>query len=491
MWNFRKLSVKHKLMVIMMAINGLVLLLVAVGILIKETLNERHSGYAQIASLAEVIALNSTAALIFNDKHAAQENLYALRAKQGIQYACIKLAHGEIFAEYYGVNIHRLQKNKLCNGTLQNAPFYLLPNTIEVTKEIWLDNEHIGSIFIISNVEELYGNLIDYFIFLLGILLLGFITSFLMCSWLQRVISVPITNLSNAMKVVSEQKEYSVRVKGEYDDELSALVQGFNHMLQQIQARDEELARYSTNLEAEIAVRTAELSEANKKRILWLENMASFLRHELKNTTIGVKSSLELIDRNAQDHDAIDTYLGRARRSMGYMETLLESVSNASSLEAAIEKELLQPLNLSEQIDGCVQEYRVIYSDQLIINQCEENIIISGNANSLTQLLDKLISNAVEHSHPGAPITIRLRKIGHHAVLSVINEGVCLPADKTGIFELFVSLKDSKHKKGENLGLGLYIVKLIAEFHGGHVQARDREGKNGVEFIVSVPTYNE
>ncbi|MGH8628276.1 MAG: ATP-binding protein [Gammaproteobacteria bacterium] len=55
------------------------------------------------------------------------------------------------------------------------------------------------------------------------------------------------------------------------------------------------------------------------------------------------------------------------------------------------------------------------------------------------------------------------------------------------MFELFVSMRDSKHRRTDNLGLGLYIVKLVAESHGGQVEVRDLEDKEGAIFSVTLP----
>jgi signal transduction histidine kinase len=489
MWRFRRLSIKHKLMAIMLVTSGIALLLMALGILLKEAVNERRSIQEQLATLAEVIASRSTAALTFNDKRTAEENLSALKVKLNIVYAVIEQENGDIFAEYGG-QATRDVKFIAAPGSMDKAldlpSFYLIPDTIEVSKDILLEDERIGSIRIISNVEEFYNNLIDYLSFIFLIVLICFVVAFVMGSRLQRVISGPILNLREAMKTVSEQRDYSVRVEGSHDDELSALIEGFNHMLQQVQMRDEELARYSMDLEAEVAARTAELSEANKKRILWLENMASFLRHELKNTTIGVKTSLDLIDRRTQDR-SIEIYLERARRSMSYMKTLLESVSNASGLEAAVYKEPLSPLNLSGLVETRLHEYRSMYSDHTFVDDCEEEIAILGNESRLIQMLDNLVSNAVEHCKMGTSIVVSLQKSDRQALLSIIDEGVKLPKDKNRIFELFFSMRDPERKKNDNLGLGLYIVKLVAESHRGHVQAKDLEEKEGAEFTVTLP----
>lgn len=103
-------------------------------------------------------------------------------------------------------------------------------------------------------------------------------------------------------------------------------------------------------------------------------------------------------------------------------------------------------------------------------------------------MLDNLISNGIEHSRAGTPIVISLEKHDRQVVLSVSNEGPKLPADKDSLFDLYVSMRDPKYQRREHLGLGLYIVKLVAESHGGQVQARDLETKEGVIFTVTLPT---
>jgi signal transduction histidine kinase len=98
-----------------------------------------------------------------------------------------------------------------------------------------------------------------------------------------------------------------------------------------------------------------------------------------------------------------------------------------------------------------------------------------------------LVNNAFDHSRLNAPIMVSLRNQSSYTELSVINEGAKLPEDKDKMFDLFVSLRDAGHWKSDNLGLGLYLVKLIAEWHGGSVQAHDLPKKDGAVFTVMIP----
>jgi two-component system, sensor histidine kinase and response regulator len=475
MREFVSLPIKLKLMFIMMLTSGVAVLCMAIASLIDEAVTERQSIRNQLETLAQMIGSRSTGALTFDDRRTAEENLNALEVKLNIVYAVIHRGNGSIFVEY-----RRPQTGPASSSR------WLFKGNIRVSKEILLDGERIGDVHIVSNTDELYNNLIKRAAWTFILMMSCFAVSFFVGSQLQKVISDPIVRLRKAMDTISTEKDYSVRVEGSTDDELGALIKGFNAMLRQIQLRDTELARHSANLEVEVAARTNELSEATKKQILWLQTLARFLRHELKNATVGVRTSLELIERRTRDR-SIDTYIQRARKSMGFMNTLLESVGNASSLEASIYQDTKSPLNLSKLISTCTEEYRSIYSINGFVVKCAADIIILGNEHRVRQMLDKLVSNAIEHSRPDIPIIISLDQRGNQAVLSVIDEGTKLPEDKDRVFELFVSMRDSRHRRPDNLGLGLYIVKLVAESHGGQVRARDLEGKEGAIFTVTLP----
>ena len=114
--------------------------------------------------------------------------------------------------------------------------------------------------------------------------------------------------------------------------------------------------------------------------------------------------------------------------------------------------------------------------------------MIDGAPDLIMQLLDKLVDNAVDFSPPGATITLRLSCDSHLAVLEVDNPGPPIAPEAQG--RLFESLWQSRREGGgdslsrPHFGLGLYIVRLIAEFHGGAAAAESLPGDTGARFTV-------
>ncbi|MEZ5585148.1 MAG: HAMP domain-containing sensor histidine kinase [Candidatus Competibacteraceae bacterium] len=362
---------------------------------------------------------------------------------------------------------------------------------LPVCTAIMLDGERVGDVRLVfdmtTDLQQLRTNLIRYLFLVMLLLIVAFGLALFISSRLQRLVSTPILVLQEAMKQVSEDKDYSIRVSLANDDELGALGMGFNDMLAQIQHRDAKLAQYSSQLEDEIEARTAELAEANRRRILWLENLARFLRHELKNSTIGIKSSLDLIERRSQQNVQIAKYIDRANTSVSFMQRLLESVGNATTLETSFQQESHIRLDLTELVTQQMQNYRALYPQAVLVAECEGTIEVLGNPTHLVQLLDKLVANAVDHCTPGTPIIISAKAENVHAVLAVANQGEPLPEDKERMFELFVSMRDATHRETDNLGLGLYVVKLIAESHGGRITAEGLADGQGALFSLSLP----
>ena len=105
----------------------------------------------------------------------------------------------------------------------------------------------------------------------------------------------------------------------------------------------------------------------------------------------------------------------------------------------------------------------------------------------MAQLLDKLVDNAVSFSPPGSRIDVTLAAGGDELVLSVANRGPTLPAKMRGrLFDSLVSIREQRDGR-PHLGLGLHIVALVADFHGGRCEADDLPDGSGVVFRVWFP----
>jgi len=141
-------------------------------------------------------------------------------------------------------------------------------------------------------------------------------------------------------------------------------------------------------------------------------------------------------------------------------------------------------------VAACVEAYHLAHPQQPFDFNCEpaaSQATVNGSAELLAQLLDKLVDNALDFVKPETAIHITLAVEHSGMVLGVANEGARLPQEmRDQLFESMVSLRRGKDDR-PHLGLGLYIVRLIAEYHGGHVEVTNLAGREGVLFRVVLP----
>ncbi len=219
----------------------------------------------------------------------------------------------------------------------------------------------------------------------------------------------------------------------------------------------------------------------------YLEAMPDTLAHEMNNPLNVVGSSLENLERET-DPVRRKEYMQRARNGIQRLGTIMRSLTEAANFEDAIASEEQEHFDLTELITSYVDGYRLSQPQRKFdLDVPEHSVVINGVPDHIAQMLDKLADNAIEFGDPDKPIVFQLRVQAGTAMLSVINDGPALP-EHLGerLFDPMVSVAQT-NASHTHLGLGLYIVRLIVDFHQGRVQATSRNQDNGAKVTVSLP----
>jgi signal transduction histidine kinase len=231
----------------------------------------------------------------------------------------------------------------------------------------------------------------------------------------------------------------------------------------------------------------AELLERLREHTEYLRTLASKLSHELRTPLAVVTTSLDNLEHEVRLPQA-EEYLVRLRQGAERLDGILAAMSEATELEQAIRDTAAQPFDLSAVAASCCAAYRDVYPDREIAYHSDASSAITvGSGELAAQLLDKLVDNAVSFSPAGSRIEVDLTAAASDIVLSVRNRGPLLPAKMRGrIFDSLVSVREGRDGK-PHLGLGLHIVALVADFHGGRCEAEDLPDGSGVVFRVWFP----
>ncbi len=257
----RNLTIKQKLTAIIMIPSAVIMLLAITTFVVWEQVDSRFRLVEDILAHAEMLADNCKASIAFEYKQDAEQVLSTLRTHDSIVFACIYDKRGLVFAEYKCEGI--TEKIQLPLPRIDSHAFE--NGSLSVFKQIVLDNEIIGTIYLRDDMRHLYSKLKWDIVVAVMILLLGLATSYLLSSRLQGIISRPILSLAEVAKVVSEKKDYSIRAQEQSKDEIGLFINAFNEMLEQIQQRDLELVDAKGQLERKIRERTADLTTTNKQ----------------------------------------------------------------------------------------------------------------------------------------------------------------------------------------------------------------------------------
>jgi signal transduction histidine kinase len=229
------------------------------------------------------------------------------------------------------------------------------------------------------------------------------------------------------------------------------------------------------------------LLERLREHTDYLRTLASKLSHELRTPLAVVTTSLDNLEHE-RVAPSTEAYLARQRQGAERLDAILAAMSEATQLEQAIEATQAERFDVAAVVTACCGAYRDVYKDRTFACRVEaRNTAAVGSGELMAQLLDKLADNAASFSAPGSTVEIALEESGGELVLGVTNRGPLLPAKmRRELFDSLVSIREQRDGR-PHLGLGLYVVALIAKFHGGRVEADDLPDGSGVVFRVSMP----
>jgi two-component system sensor histidine kinase ChvG len=241
------------------------------------------------------------------------------------------------------------------------------------------------------------------------------------------------------------------------DDEIGELANGMNGLL-------DRLAQYNR----------------------YLERLAGRLAHELRTPLAVIRSSLDNVEPTGPDAD----FIGRARGGVDRLQSLITRLGEVSRIEEAVRHSEADQVDLKALLSGATEGYRSAWPNQpFTLTLPEQSAEMVGSGDLLAQMLDKLVANAVDFAAESSDVDVLLECTVTDFVVTITNQGAELPEDMSSrLFESMVSVRQGGGNSSEpHLGLGLYIVRLIAESHGGTVRALQYEQPTRVAFEVTLP----
>lgn len=272
----------------------------------------------------------------------------------------------------------------------------------------------------------------------------------------------------------------------EFVDALSDLVAIAIDRFYRVQSERELKENEALESSSKLSLSKASISDLQREREL-RENFVTSLSHDLRTPLSAAKISAQLILREADVTESVQSLAARIVANMNRVDQMITDLLDANRLRGGERLPLkLEAFDLTALIAKTLDELATIHGDVFIFDSPE---VLEGywDKKSIRRIIENLCNNAIKYGSRVGPVTLALNPASGHVEISVQNEGdIISPEDQKSLFQQFKRGEKAQGSGKTGWGIGLTLVRGVAEAHGGSVSISS-DAERGTVFTVTLP----
>jgi signal transduction histidine kinase/ActR/RegA family two-component response regulator len=431
----------------------------------------RNDMRTDLATQAALVLENTAAAVDFNDHGAAQDTLSMLSINPHVRLACLYTARGTLFTE---TRFDDPSAEGPCPASVTPGARFT-PTRLELTEQLTRGRSVGAAVYIREDLAAAADRLQTQTAAVAGIAIIGLLLSFFLSSLLPRIVLRPIASLASTAREIADRGDYSIRASQTSQDEIGLLVGTFNRMLDEIESSQRERADL---LERE--------QEANRLK----DEFLATLSHELRTPLNAIVGWVHLLRHGHLPEDERRHALERIDRNAHAQARLVQDLLDVSRITTGKLRLDIREMDFAAVIANAVDACRPAADARQVTIACQFQgpLLTRGDPDRLQQVVWNLITNAVRFTPSGGKVTVLVSRGEGFDTLRVRDTGAGIdPQFLPYVFEPFRQADAASTRAHGGLGLGLTIVRRLAEMHGGTVGAASDGIGLGATFTVTLP----
>jgi PAS domain S-box-containing protein len=231
----------------------------------------------------------------------------------------------------------------------------------------------------------------------------------------------------------------------------------------------------------------ADLSEADRRKTEFL----AMLAHELRNPLAPISNAARALRLGGSDKEAVQSASEMLERQVGQLARLVDDLLDMSRITSGKIELRKERIELAPIVEQAVEAVRGLYrsmNHELTVTLPPQPVHLDADPARLAQLIGNLLNNACKFTDKGGHVWLTVEQNGEQAVVRVRDNGIGIAAAQLPrVFEMFAQVDTSLERSRDGLGIGLTLVRTLAEMHGGTVEVHSDGLGLGSEFAVSLP----